>query len=257
MWNRRQVKESAKRSLSGAYWKSVLAALVLSLSVGTMGGSTLSINLANYLHDTNGAKDFWHLFLPFSSFSYSMQGSGLFLPGITLLIGWFLAFGCMLHLILKIFVLNPLEMGGRRFFVVDRAQNGKSSTSELVSGFSVHFVNVVKTLFLRDLYVSLWSLLCVVPGIVKAYSYRMVPYIIAESPDMDQREAFRLSRSMMDGNKWRVFVYDLSFIGWEILNAFTFGFLGLFYVNPYKATADAELYAQIRDEFLGRGQQQF
>ena len=103
----------------------------------------------------------------------------------------------------------------------------------------------------------LWSLLCVVPGIVKAYSYRMVPYIIAESPDMDQREAFRLSRSMMDGNKWRVFVYDLSFIGWEILNAFTFGFLGLFYVNPYKATADAELYAQIRDEFLGRGQQQF
>ncbi|MGN1022998.1 MAG: DUF975 family protein [Lachnospiraceae bacterium] len=257
MWNRRQIKESAKRSLSAAYWKSVLAALVLTISVGAVGGSSLSINLGNYLHDTHSMKDFWQVFLPFSSFSYSMHGSGLFLPGITLLIGWFLAFGCILHVILKIFVLNPLEMGGRRFFVVDRAQNGRTSTSELVSGFSVHFMNVVKTLFLRDLYLFLWSLLCVIPGIVKSYSYRMVPYIIAESPDMDQREAFRLSRSMMDGNKWRVFVYDLSFLGWWILNCLTFGILGLFYVNPYKATADAELYAQIRDEFLGRGPQEF
>ena len=255
MWNRREIKERGKRSLSAAYWKSVLAALVLTISTGSMGNFTITHNVARYMDGTHGGKEFWHYLLPFSYFSYYYSGpnGGWFLPMLTTLLGTVLLFGGILHLILRIFVLNPLEMGGRRFFIVDRAENGKASTVELVAGFSVPYMNVVKTMFLRNLYVFLWSLLFVIPGLVKAYSYRMVPYILAESPDMDSREAFRLSREMMDGNKWEVFVYDLSFLGWYLLDAMTFGILGLFFVDPYKATADAELYAQIRDVYLGRG----
>lgn len=255
MWNRREIKERGKRSLSAAYWKSVLAALVLTISTGTMGNFTITHNAAQYLDGTQGGKEFWHYLLPFSYFSYSYSGpnGGWILPMLMTFFGTVLLFGGILHLILRIFVLNPLEMGGRRFFIVDRAENGRASTGELVSGFSVQYMNVVKTMFLRDLYVFLWSLLFVIPGLVKSYSYRMVPYILAESPDMDTREAFRLSREMMDGSKWRVFVYDLSFIGWYLLDAMTFGILGLFFVDPYKSTADAELYAQIRDGYLGRG----
>lgn len=65
-------------------------------------------------------------------------------------------------------------------------------------------------------------------------------------------EAFRLSCEMMDGNKWHAFCLDLSFIGWHILNVFTFGLLGIFYVKPYEATASAEMYIAIRDHFMGR-----
>ena len=110
----------------------------------------------------------------------------------------------------------------------------------------------MKTLFLRDLYIILWSLLFIIPGIIKGYSYMLVPYILAEEPAMDNKEAFRLSREMMDGNKWHAFCLDLSFIGWHILNVFTFGLLGIFYVKPYQATASAEMYIAIRDHFMGR-----
>ena len=96
-------------------------------------------------------------------------------------------------------------------------------------------------------------MLFVIPGIIKHYSYRLVPYILSESPDMDTEEAFRLSMEMMDGNKWDAFVLDLSFLGWEILSGITMGILGLFYVHPYRACTNAELYAVLRDDFLKGG----
>ena len=66
------------------------------------------------------------------------------------------------------------------------------------------------------------------PGIIKSYEYRMIPYILAENPSINWREAFRLSKAMMDGQKWNTFVLDLSFIGWDLLSAVTGGLLGLF-----------------------------
>lgn len=70
----------------------------------------------------------------------------------------------------------------------------------------------------------------------------MIPYILAENENITTDEAFIRSKEMMDGNKWNAFVLDLSFIGWEILNAFTLGILGIFYVNPYIHQTDAALY---------------
>lgn len=254
---RSSLKQSARQNLSRSYWRSVLASLVISISVG--GFSADFITKYIYSWDYGHGNSFWdHIqdALPFAGFHAVVRGDGDPL-GILAAIAMFF-FGAVIasgiiRLLLRIFVMHPLEVGGKRFFVVNRAQDCKASGSEIIYPFANGYTNVVKTLFLRNLYLFLWSLLFVIPGIVKSYSYRMVPYILAESPEMDQKEAFRLSREMMDGYKWEAFVFDLSFIGWYILDCLTFGILGIFWVDPYKSGADAELYAAIRDHYLGRG----
>ena len=106
-------------------------------------------------------------------------------------------------------------------------------------------------MFLKALYVFLWSLLLVIPGIIKGYEYRMIPYILAENPGIDTKEAFAMSKQMMDGNKWNAFVLDLSFLGWIILSVFTCGILAVFYVNPYIYMTDAELYVALKEITFG------
>lgn len=111
-------------------------------------------------------------------------------------------------------------------------------------------------MFFRDLYTFLWSLLFVIPGIVKFYEYRMIPYLLAQYPDMPMEQAFETSRRLMDGNKWKAFVLDLSFILWFLLSGITGGLVGLFYVQPYFEQTSAALYDAItieRPVFGGMG----
>ena len=109
---------------------------------------------------------------------------------------------------------------------------------------------MVKVQLVKKVYIFLWGLLFVIPGIVKAYSYRMVPYVLAEDPFISHNDAILLSRRMMDGNKLSVFVLDLSYIGWYFLTALTAGLLGIFYVNPYVYATDAELYRILRKDYV-------
>lgn len=147
----------------------------------------------------------------------------------------------LIVLVAKVFVGNLLKMGGYRFFILN--QTAQPGIGTLLDGFrSGHYVNIVLTMFLRDLFTALWSLLLVVPGIVKHYEYLMVPYIIAENPAMDYKEAFQISKQMMDGEKMEAFIMDLSFLGWYLLSAVTCGFLAIFYVNPYVQASFAEMY---------------
>ena len=87
----------------------------------------------------------------------------------------------------------------------------------------------------------------VVPGIIKHYEYRMIPYILAENPTMPREEAFQISRRMMMGQKMDVFVLDLSFIGWTLLGICTVGILLVFYVEPYIYLTHAELYHALKN----------
>ena len=147
----------------------------------------------------------------------------------------------LIVLVAKVFVGNLLKMGGYRFFILN--QTAQPGIGTLLDGFrSGHYVNIVLTMFLRDLFTTLWSLLLVVPGIVKHYEYLMVPYIIAENPAMDYIEAFQISKQMMDGEKMEAFIMDLSFLGWYLLSAVTCGLLAIFYVNPYVQASFAEMY---------------
>lgn len=107
-------------------------------------------------------------------------------------------------------------------------------------------------MFVKYIWYSLWCL--TIAGIaVKRYSYYLVPFIVAENPDMTAREAVTLSRKMMDGHKWECFVFELSFIGWEILGILTIGIFNIFYTNPYKTAAFTRYYAELRAEALEKG----
>ena len=82
------------------------------------------------------------------------------------------------------------------------------------------------------------------------YEYSMIPFILGDKPTVKGKEVFKLSKQMMKGNKWRLFVIDLSFIGWEILSIFTLGLLNIFYVNPYKVATKTELYEVLKENAI-------
>ena len=80
----------------------------------------------------------------------------------------------------------------------------------------------------------------------------MIPYILAENPKIQRKKAFKLSKKMMKGNKWKTFILDLSFLGWELLSIFTFGLLNIFYINPYKVATTVELYEILKKQIISQ-----
>ena len=146
-------------------------------------------------------------------------------------------------LALNAFIINPFVVGGFRFFTKNLDE--EANVSNLGYGFDNNYKNIAITMFFRDLYIILWTLLFIIPGIVKAYEYRMIPYLLAEDPTMTREQAFAISKEMMTGNKWKAFVLDLSFLGWHILSIFTLGILEIFWVQPYEYSTDAALYRRL------------
>ena len=104
---------------------------------------------------------------------------------------------------------------------------------------------VAGDMFLLALFKFLWNL-TVIGGIIKHYSYRMVPFILAENPNLKAREAITLSRKMMKGHKWECFVLDVTFWGWDILGIITLGISNVFFSNPYKICTFSEYYTELR-----------
>lgn len=252
MWNIYEVKQSARAKLSLSYWKSVLVALILAVVTGAGAGNAGAASGAQAQINNSGASS-WQFYAGNGPLSYHWDFQfPLIATWLMCLLGAVIVVAALAGIAIHIFLMNPIESGCQRFFIINHEETGSTRIGEIFHSFNNGYLNVVKTLFLRDLYIILWSLLLLIPGIIKSYSYLLVPYILAEEPDMDNKEAFRLSREMMDGNKWHAFCLDLSFIGWHILNVFTFGLLGIFYVKPYQATASAEMYIAIRDHFMGR-----
>ena len=149
----------------------------------------------------------------------------------------------VIALALSVFVFNVLEVGCRGFF--SRSMTEDPELGLIADGFTQNYWNCVKTQFLKSLFIGLWSLLFVIPGVIKAYEYRMVPYLLAEYPEMSSGEIFARSKEMMQGNKWDTFVLDISFVGWVLLSGITLGILYIFWVGPYIAATDAALYHRI------------
>ena len=148
--------------------------------------------------------------------------------------------------LIDIFVFNALEVGCKNFFL--KNTEGPAALEELSRAFKPSWMNNVGTMFLRDVFLVGWTLLFIIPGFIKYYSYKMVPYILAEHPEMTGTEAITRSREMMNGHKWRAFCLDLSFFGWILLSLLTCGVLAVFYVNPYMHCTEAELYVALKNE---------
>ncbi len=118
------------------------------------------------------------------------------------------------------------------------------SAGLLFSGFQRLFFKAILIRILRGLFIFLWSLLLVIPGIVAAYRYAMADYALAENPNMSALDALRESKRMMKDNKWRLFCLRLSFIGWHLLSSLTCG-IGYLWLNPYIGQADTAFYHQV------------
>ena len=101
------------------------------------------------------------------------------------------------------------------------------------------------TMFVTAMYETFW-MFTIVGLVIKHYSYLMVPYIVAENPDIGANQAITLSRKMMYGHKWECFKISLTFLGWTVLASMTFGLSAIFFSNPYKMCTYAELYAVLR-----------
>lgn len=220
MWNRAELKMRGNMAFKKNYVSAVVVALLMGI-FGTVSGESSARRVSENSDIYSG-----------NLFNVGMI-TGL-LAGITTVV-------ILIVLVAKVFVGNLLKMGGYRFFILN--QTAQPGIGTLLDGFrSGYYVNIVLAMFLRDLFTALWSLLLVVPGIVKHYEYLMVPYIIAENPAMDYKEAFQISKQMMDGEKMEAFIMDLSFLGWYLLSAVTCGLLAIFYVNPYVQASFAEMY---------------
>lgn len=127
-------------------------------------------------------------------------------------------------------------------------RNGKGEFGDLFNGFK-NFGKAMLTELLVELYTALWSMLFLIPGIIKSYSYALSVFILHDNPNIGANEAITLSRKMMDGNKGKLFVLQLSFIGWHLLGILTFGILELVYVQPYEYLAIANFYDEVKAEY--------
>lgn len=278
MWNRAELKGKAKFSFKRNYWKSVLISLLLALIVGGGGTGASSAassfrngmnngyhssqdsdysdiydydeydyddydNYDNYDDYEGSINDFKQGFKEGMS-DYSPVGwmATLAIFGITFIIIFILIMAAVI--LIDVFICNPVEVGCKRYFL--RNLNEKAQVGNIGYAFDNNYKNITKTMFFRDLYTVLWTLLLIIPGIVKSYEYQMIPYLLAENPQMTKEQAFAESKRMMTGQKWRAFVLDLSFIGWNILSALTLGILGIFYVQPYMDATHAALYEALR-----------
>lgn len=160
-----------------------------------------------------------------------------------------LAVMSILSLAFSIFIANPLIVALRRYFIKARKKQSTKINVVLDIFKKESWIRVAITMLLKDIFTILWFL-TIIGGFIKMYEYAMIPYILGDNPKMKWKEAFKLSKQMMKGNKWKLFVLDLSFIGWEILSLFTFGLLNIFYVNPYKVATNVELYEVLKKEVI-------
>lgn len=249
MWTRYDLKMNAKTAFKRNYWTCVAVTLIVGFLTGTLfvgsgGGAqgSMEVQYNNpYSYDTYSAYSYGNTESVFPNGSIF----AVLLSGMVLVIALF-------AVVYSIFVGNVVKVGGCRYYMENREHQTKAS--KVFYGFqNGNYWNVVKTLFFQGLFIFLWSLVLIVPGIIKSYSYLLVPYILSENPQMDRRRVLQLSEQMMKGHRMEAFVLELSFFGWILLSGLTCGVLGIFYVNPYMDATLAEFYVAIRTESIAKG----
>lgn len=149
----------------------------------------------------------------------------------------------------SIFVLTPGFSLGIITIYLNMTKGQKATVSDLFSGFN-NFWGAFKVIFLVGLFTTLWSLLFVIPGIIKSISYSQAMYILAENPEIGALEAINRSKQMMDGHKMDYFVLGLSFIGWILLGVVTLG-IAYIWIIPYMSATLTNFYNSIKTENNG------
>ncbi len=210
----------ARNALAGKWGMAVLVGLVAALLGGTLVTGSASVNLDS--DDLEALK-----LLPESV--------------LRLLMIWMSAASILgiIHFIMG----GPVKLGYCTFLLkLERRQEGE--LKDLFSHMG-NFLNAFLLNLLTGIFIALWTLLFVIPGICATYSYAMAPFIMAENPDISANDAITASKEMMRGNRLELFFLDLSFIGWNLLALVTLGISTLF-VTPYQSQAHAAFYEDLR-----------
>ncbi len=265
MWTRKELKERAKEALKRNYWKIVLVSLIGMLIGGGLGSSGISgggsdiRDMASdnvkehFTEHENDDVDWEGAEAVLDDIQMDIRPQDIVAVAFTVIVVLIVtAIVLAIVLALDVLLLNPVQVGINRFMV--KSLDDTARIAEVGYTFDHNYKNGVKVMFFKDLYVVLWSLLFIVPGIYKAYQYRMVPYILGENPDMTYQEVLQRSKDMMDGQKWDAFVLDLSFILWHMLGGITCGLAEIFYVAPYVNLTDAALYSRLSRKDLADAQ---
>lgn len=274
MWTRKELKQQAKDALQRNYWKTVLVALVMIVFGGNWIGSIFSsatdmpgeVSTVMLKEIVAADEDDWvdigdsDSSMPTTSEedtlgvitdkmtddTDSIEKTIGFIAGFIMMLVIFLIVLLVMvamMLIYEILLVFPLIVGAGRFML--KSLDGRAEVKDIAYAFDHSYKNIMKTMFHTQLSIFLWGLLFLIPGIYKQYQYRMVEYILAEHPDMPYKDVMRMSKDMMNGQKWKAFVLDLSFILWQIVSVLTCGVAHIFYVAPYQCLTNAALYRRL------------
>ena len=214
-----ELRAKAWDSLRGNYWPAVLVAFVAAIF-----GAMISNSGASFSFNIN-QEDLNFLFEEVPAIA-----TILLLP----------AAGVLGTLSFVSFILGGVVQLGYAGYLLKQQDREIGSVKELFSQFD-RFGQGFLQRFLRNLYIFLWSLLFVIPGIIKTFSYAMTPFIMADNPEMSAKEAISMSKQLMDGHKWELFCLSFSFIGWQLLAILTLG-IGEIFLAPYVEAAYAVFY---------------
>ena len=254
-WDRPQFKATGRSVFQSNYWPFVAVSLLLMFALG----DGVSVDIISEVRSIWASGASAGVSAPATIVAFFFTNDGVSEESLTnavyalgtLAVPFIGSIG-LASIALDLLVFGPIEVGASRFFL-ENANGGPVGFSRVAWGFTANFGNVVLTQFLRKLFIFLWSLLFVIPGIVRSYGYFAVPFLLAENPQMDHNRALRLSLEMTRGFKWSIFVTHLSFIGWLLLSAITLNIVGIFYVYPYMNATDAEMYRFLRENALRTG----
>lgn len=238
MYNHQEIKEKARMHINGNT-NSKIVALIFTLLCGgagasfggSGGGSSSSSSSTSSLNDDEAA----------------------IIAGILLIVAGIVLFALLISAVFSAFVSLPTQVGVYGWF--RRSVNDKNPTvGSVFNTFKGgYYLKTVGFAFLVNLYISLWSLLCLIPGMIKSYEYYMANFIKSENPELSTKRCLEMSKLMTDGHKADLFYLDLSFIGWSILGAFTCGILNIVYVTPYQFSAKAYAYEALKAEAITYG----
>lgn len=225
----------ARRALTGRWGVAIGSSIVASL-LGGIYSANININFNYSDNETAGNS-------VFSWFS-NLTGSQMVFLGAA---GAFLLNMALVFSIARLFIGSIVGIGYARFNL-DLVDNVTEARFATLFSYMRFWKVAIITRIVRTLYIVLWTLLFIIPGIIASYNYALTDYILAENPELTTKEALELSKKMMYGHRFRLFCLEFSFIGWAFLCVLSLG-IGLIWLLPYTEAAKAAFYRDVSFQY--------
>lgn len=246
MWSRKELKTNAKAALKNYFGKAILA-ILLTGAIAAAGVTVFyifAIILGVFGSSSTGTYDDV-VNMQDGSFSAEVSTNNMTEGAAAI---FFVLY--IILILFMLFVLVPVSVGLYRFF--QKSRGVPTPVTEIFVPLK-KFAHIAGVMVVMAIKVYLWSLLFIIPGIIKSYEYFMVPFVLAENPEISRKRAFQISKAMTKGHKWDLFVLQLSFILWELGASITCGLLYI-YLAPYEMATYAEAYYKLKAEAVAKGE---